>query len=107
MPVGITNTNFQPSRFVSKLSRYQNSQVIYWSKKNYLTFETYKKQIYRNSGEDMFTVVSPGQEFRPDKVSQEAYGTPDFWWKILEVNKIKDIYDFKSGLSIRLPGGVY
>jgi hypothetical protein len=55
----------------------------------------------------MFTVISPSQEFRPDKVSQDMYGIPDFWWKIMEVNKIKDVFDFRAGLSIRLPGGVY
>jgi hypothetical protein len=107
MAVGITETNFKSSRYVSPLSRYQASKVIYWSDKNYLTFETYKKPIHVNSNQDMFTVISPSQEFRPDKVSQDMYGVTDFWWKIMEVNKIKDVFDFRSGLSIRLPGGIY
>jgi hypothetical protein len=36
-------------------------------------------------------------------VSQEAYGVPDFWWRIMEFNNIKDVFDFKSGLNIAIP----
>jgi hypothetical protein len=76
--------------------------------KRVLTFGTYKKQIPATSSEeDMYTVVTPGFEYRPDLLSQKVYGTPDFWWKILEANNIKDVFEFKTGKNIRLPGNVY
>jgi hypothetical protein len=46
-------------------------------------------------------------EYRPDLVSQDKYGLPDFWWKIMEVNGMKDIMDFKAGKTIVLPENVY
>ena len=48
-------------------------------------------------------VISPGYEYRPDLISQMVYGSPDFWWKIMEVNSIKDIFDFKAGVNLRIP----
>ena len=44
---------------------------------------------------------------RPDLVSKEKYGIPDFWWKILEANKMNDVFDFKAGKTIILPESVY
>ena len=52
-------------------------------------------------------VIPSGMEFRPDLVSKEKYGVPDFWWKILEANKMKDIFEFRAGKTIILPENVY
>ena len=51
-------------------------------------------------------MINKSSEFRPDLISAEFYGSTMFWWKIMESNGIKDIYDFKSGLSIRIPSNV-
>ena len=48
-------------------------------------------------------VISKNYEFRPDLVSYEAYGVVDFWWKIMEFNNIKDIFDFKAGINLTIP----
>jgi hypothetical protein len=106
----IESANMPSDRFVSALSRYRGSEVVYYTANNrkVLTFATYKKQVSNVPAEDdMYTVVPPGMEFRPDLLSSKVYGTPDFWWKILEANDIKDVYDFKIGKNIRLPGNVY
>ena len=50
--------------------------------------------------------MKPGQEYRPDLVSNRVYGTPDFWWRIMEANNIKDVFEFKAGLNLRIPGSV-
>ncbi len=68
-----------------------------------MTFATYVRTVPVTSANDKFTVISPGYEFRPDLLSNDVYGIPDFWWKILEVNSIKDIFDFKAGITIRVP----
>lgn len=88
-------------------SRYYGADVLYYSDKRLITFPTYKKIINNPSPEDRVAVVPPGMEYRPDLVSKDTYGVVDFWWKIMEVNGIKDVYDFKTGLTIRLPQNIF
>jgi hypothetical protein len=90
-------------RFITASSRYVNNIIYYYSENKFLTFEVYKKKPIPNSDRDKYYVISSGTEYRPDLVSQKAYGTPDFWWKIMEANNIKDVFDFKAGLNIRIP----
>ena len=106
----IEDANLPTDRFVSALSRYIPSKVVYYfaGNKRVLTFTTYRKLISHVAKEgDVYAVVPPGMEYRPDLVSKKYYGTPDFWWKVLEANNIKDIFDFKAGTNIRLPGNVF
>ena len=95
------------SGFVSASSRYASSTAITYGDKKLLTLEIYKRAAPAPiSSEDRFTVITPGTEFRPDIVSQRSYGTPEFWWRIMEDNRIFDIFDFKAGLNIRIPGNI-
>lgn len=103
----IENSGINPRRFVNVTSRYAESTVLYWSERKVLTFGTYKKQSFKPSEKDKFTAITKRYEFRPDLLSFDAYGTPDFWWKILEANNISDIYNFTAGLNIRLPDSIF
>lgn len=94
-------------RFVNSTSRYVKSKVIRYGDNHKLTFKTYKKQEITSNPADKFAVVPPGMEYRPDLVSYKAYGVPDFWWRIMEANNIKDILDFKAGMTIRIPGAFF
>jgi hypothetical protein len=97
-------TNLDPIRFVPSSSRYRPSNLIYYTENKIITFKTYKKQVSSGPGlDDKYYVITPGTEYRPDLVSYAAYGTVDFWWRIMEANNIKDVFDFKSGLNIYLP----
>lgn len=102
----IEETTLDPKRFVPVSSRFASNTVVYYTEKKLLTFKTYKKTVLPLSDRDVYAVVTPGTEYRPDLVSQKVYGTVDFWWKILEANNIKDIFDFKSGLNIRIPDAI-
>lgn len=103
----IEQTNLTARRFVPISSRYASSGVIYYTENKLLSFKTYKKQTGTTPDlNDKYYVVTPGTEYRPDLVSYSAYGTPDLWWRILEANNIKDIFDFKSGLNIFIPNAV-
>lgn len=102
----IEPANIDARRFVPVTSRYAGSKTIYYTERKLLTFETYKKKTYKTSNQDRFAIVTKGYEFRPDLVSYKMYGTPDFWWKIMEANDLKDIYEFKSGLNIRIPNSL-
>jgi hypothetical protein len=107
MATTIEFTKLNPTDFVTRISRYSDSRVIYYSKEKIITFETYKKKKFIESNGDKVAVVPPGMEFRPDLVSKEKYGLPDFWWKIMEANNMKDIFEFKAGRAIVLPENVY
>jgi len=100
-------TDIKSLTFVTRLSRYASSKVIYYSDEKIITFETYKRKKYKESSGDKVAVIPPGMEYRPDLVSKERYGIPDFWWKIMEANSIKDIMDFNAGRTIILPENVY
>lgn len=100
-------TNISKSNLIDKASRFQKSRVIYYGNLPKTTFEIYKRvPVNINSTLDKVTLISPGWEYRPDLVSYDVYGVPDFWWKIMEVNKMNDILQFKSGTTITLPSNI-
>lgn len=103
----IEETDIDASTYVTPGSRYLNSDVIYYTEAKRLTFKTYKRQPYVQQEEDRFMVISKGVEFRPDLVAHRVYGVVDFWWKLMEVNGMKDITEFKSGVNIRIPSIVF
>lgn len=80
-----------------------SSPVIYYGDQKRLTFETYIRKPYTIQGNEKIMVITKGAEYRPDLIAYEFYGFPDIWWKILEANKMKDIWEFKAGRTILLP----
>lgn len=100
-------TRIDPKRFVPVTSRYSDTSVVYYTENKLLTFTIYKKNEIKLSQTDKYYVITPGTEYRPDLVSQTAYGTVDFWWKIMEANGIKDVFEFKAGLNIRIPDSIF
>ena len=103
MPNKITPANLSNSSFLTPDSRYSDSKIYYYGDKNKITFETYKRKDTVFSENDLFFVIESGQEYRPDLVSRQAYGTTKYWWKIMEANQIFDIFDFKAGKTLRIP----
>lgn len=58
------------------------------------------------ASDDTTVVIAPKYNLRPDRMSQDLYGTPLYWWvfMIRNMNVIRDpIYDFRSGVSIVVP----
>jgi len=103
MTIPIQETNIRADKIVTGSSRYATSKVIYYGEERIITFDTYIRKTYIPSGKEKIMKLSKGVEYRPDLVSYDFYGSVDYWWKIMEVNKIKDVYDFKAGLTIFLP----
>ena len=103
----ISYTTIQPTSFVPSTSRFADSTVIYYGNQNRLTFNTYRKNTYPEGPDDKYAIVTAAMEYRPDLMSQLAYGFVDWWWKIMEANDIKDVYDFKTGLNIRIPKNTF
>ena len=105
MATVVETTNIKATTFVSPTSRYANSVVEYYSELKKITFETYKRRKFVSSDQDKFMIIT--KEYRPDLVSFDFYGTVDFWWQIMEANGMKDVLEFKAGVTIRLPSNVY
>lgn len=94
------------SAFVDFSSRYINSKVLYYGDDNLTTFETYKRPGLRLTKSDRFYLITASTQFRPDLVSNLAYSDPSYWWKIMEANQMKDISEFKQGVTIRIPASI-
>lgn len=101
----IENTNLQNTNFVANTSRYLNSPVIYYGDNRVITFTTYKKKPQVFSNNDKYMLIKQGMEYRPDLIAKAAYGENliHMWWKILEANNIFDVFDLKTGLTLRIP----
>jgi hypothetical protein len=97
--------NIPASRFVQPTSRYANSKTIFYTEDKKITFDTYKRKPY--VGEGSWLEITSSVEYRPDLVSFEFYGAPDFWWKIMEVNGMMDVLQFKQGINIFLPSNIF
>jgi len=103
----IEYTGIAPTTFVTPTSRYSSSKVVKYSSQKITTFETYKRKPFVMSSGDQLAVIPNGMEYRPDLMSNQRYGTTDFWWRIMEVNNMKDIMEFKAGKTIILPENIY
>jgi hypothetical protein len=103
MPNEIKIVNKKPrDYFVNSTSRYAESDVIYYGDQKLLTYKIYKRTTRPTSSNDRYAVISSGWEYRPDLASMAVYGVPDFWYRIMEDNGIKDIMDFVAGKTIRM-----
>jgi len=99
--------NVSKKDIIDSVSRYQKSRVIYYGDLPKTAFEIYKRVPTTSSSTlDKVTLISAGWEYRPDLVSFDIYGSPDFWWKIMEANNMNDILQFKTGKTIRLPANI-
>jgi hypothetical protein len=66
----------------------------------------YKHRSISPDSRDRQVVLDSSHEFRPDKLSQELYGTSAYWWVFMvrNMSQIRDpIGDFKAGLTIWVP----
>lgn len=107
MANNIEYTNLEAKQFVTATSRYGSSRVVKYSDEKITTFETYKRKPFVMKQQDQLMVITAGMEYRPDIVSMEKYGTTDFWWRIMEANRMKDVTEFKAGRTIILPENAY
>jgi hypothetical protein len=53
--------------------------------------------------QDFYIEIDSTNEFRPDMLSFQVYGTPDFGWAIMEVNTLRSFKDLSMGNRLRIP----
>lgn len=95
-------TNQEGRKYVPPTSRYATLPVIKYEGK--LAYPIYKRKKVSINHQDQHYEITKEDEYRPDLVSYKFFGAPDFWWKIMEANRMKDILEFRSGRNIVLPG---
>jgi hypothetical protein len=67
---------------------------------------TYEPRDIGRDGTDNFKILESKYEHRPDLLSYDLYGSPNFWWVFMMINpdQIKDpIFDLKAGMTIWTP----
>lgn len=101
IPVEVSSS--RPDQFVSPTSRYITQNVVYYGENRLITFDTYLRRPYEPQGDENVMVITKGVEYRPDLVSFDVYGYPDAWWRILEANSMKDVFEFVAGKTIMIP----
>lgn len=104
MPNPVKSTNMEGRKYVSPTSRYVNSVVIRYGPEGKLTYPIYKKKKLNIAPTDQHYEITKEVEYRPDIVSYRFFGAPDYWWRIMEINGMKDILEFRAGRNIILPG---
>lgn len=81
-------------------SPYANTQQTNW----YLGPIKYRSIPAHSS--DAMLVLDAKYDTRPDKLSDDLYGTPAYWWVFMvrNLDQIRDpIWDFRSGLVLFVP----
>lgn len=66
----------------------------------------YQHRAIRPHKDDKKITLNMKYQYRPDLLSNDLYGTPDYWWVFLvrNMNIIRDpIWDFEAGKTISFP----
>lgn len=85
----------------SASSPYYSTQQTNWFMSNMTV-----RDISRDGTDEFIPSLATKYENRPDLLSYDKYGTPNYWWVFMMVNPnvIKDpIYDMKPGISLYVP----
>ena len=80
------------------MSRYDRVRRV--SENRVLRIGTADISKVEDQNSDILLIATQGD--RCDVISQEYYGTPDFWWFIASVNKLKS-NNIEAGTQLRVP----
>lgn len=88
------------------MARYNNTSPYFETeeKANYL--DILNPRTLTAESDDRPYTVERTYAYRPDLLAYDLYGSPRLWWVFAQRNpdKIEDpIYDFKPGVTIKLP----
>ena len=55
------------------------------------------------SPDDIYYVVKPSEQYRPDILARRFLMDPRLYWVILSANGMKEPFELEAGLNIRIP----
>lgn len=85
-----------------RTSRYRKDDIIVDEQRNVIYRETYSKPLRSRAGSKYFK-VTPQYEYRPDLLAEDVYGSPKYWYVILEMNGLTGFEQFVRGLTVIVP----
>lgn len=53
--------------------------------------------------QDFYIEIDSSNEFRPDMLSFQVYGTPDYGWALMELNTLRSFKDLSLRTRLRVP----
>ena len=80
------------------MSRYDNTSKI--QNKQFVSIGTSYLPKHEEKNSDVLLIATEGD--RCDLISQEYYGTTEYWWYIASVNNLKS-NNIEAGTQLRVP----
>ena len=86
---------------ITSTSRYKGSTVTTIDNEDVVLLKKLVEVPFTD--EDFYVILEDSTQRRPDIISTEVYGTPEYGWAIMELNGITNFLDLKSGTKLRIP----
>lgn len=84
-------------------SRYQ-TKIRLLNNKGELSIRMMRlRDLTFNDDDSVIHVVQPMEEYRPDLISYQYFGTPDYAWAILAANNLSVPFELNYGTKILIP----
>jgi hypothetical protein len=86
-------------------SRYRGSTVTQVDNKDELTeYVVLRKplEVPLTDG-DKYIIIDEGNQFRPDILSDQVYGSTRYDWALMEINGIRNFAELQFGIRLRVP----
>lgn len=91
---------------IKENSRYKNSTITDLSERtssDSVFMVLNKFPTIPPSTNDSIIKITDGNKFRPDLISQIAYGDTNYGWAIMSANNIRSFASLSPGLKLRVP----
>ena len=88
------------------MTKYSNTSPYFETDLKSTYLDVLKPRTLTVEDDDQSYTIERTYSYRPDLLAYDLYGTPRLWWVFAQRNpdQIEDpIYDFKPGVTIKLP----
>ena len=88
------------------MANYSNTSPYFETEMRATYLEVLNPRTLTAEEDDQSYTIERTYAYRPDLLAYDLYGTPRLWWVFTQRNpdQIEDpIYDFKPGVTIKLP----
>ena len=88
------------------MSNYSKTSPYFETTQNADALGMFNPRTLSIGDDDQSYTIERTYAYRPDLLAYDLYGTPRLWWVFAQrnANEIEDpIYDFKPGVTIKLP----
>lgn len=94
---------YLPTVSYSNACRYKNLRTLKDEETGKIHHESWSQQVIEETTEDTYVTVTNETENRLDMIAYTYYGSARYWWVVALANYIKDPFDVKVGMTLRIP----